>query len=200
MTWGAFEALPTIFPGVDAVPRAAWYAMSCRSFSQFSTTLRGLIDPVRFCVFCEKERAHRPRGPIRTDGGWMLIANEFPHSGIEAMYLIVPIRHLTDPAALKSTDWASLGRLFKFCRHNFVPSGGMIMRFGDPARHAGTIEHLHMNVIAPIPGKEYRPPLAKDIAEIKDDFLRMIGFRDELVRRGGTEWLFSEDGLRATRP
>ena len=73
-------------------------------------------------------------------------------------------------------------------------------RIGNPLQHAGTVEHLHLNFSEQNPGTEYRPPFAKWLAEHEADYSRMLGFRDELAKKGGEEWLFSIHGIHATQP
>lgn len=117
------------------------------------------------------------------------------------MWLVVPKRHITSPTELTSNDWTELGELLTYCLQTpGMEGGGIGWRFGKPHFNAGTVPHMHINIIRPVPEKEYRPPLAKNALEHASDYTRMLEFRNELIARGGTSWLFSEEGLGETQP
>ena len=80
----------------------------------------------------------------------MLLTNEFPRSDTERMLLVVPRFHLIDVEDLSLHDSRGMWALAKAGRkrHGFT-GGGLVMRTGDPRDHAGTIEHLHLNLIQP---------------------------------------------------
>lgn len=194
---GDILRLPSQFPGIRELPHAAVYLLGCRTFDQFCSTLRALGDPRGFCPFCVTELTRRNRRPLAKATGWMLLENEYPHRNTSRMLLIVPERHVTTTSDLNPQDWTAIGYLFARAG---VPSGGWMFRFGDPRMNVGTIPHLHINLVEPIPGKEYRPPFAKNTVEHKADYDRLNAHIAELGRRGGAGWLFSADGIRETEP
>jgi len=167
--------------------------------------LRTFVNPDKFCPFCSSELERRGRTPFATIGGWMVLGNEFPHKNTAQMWLIVPRRHLSDPSELNGQDWRDIGGCFAVCRTDLgITDGGVMFRFGDPRFNVGSVEHLHLNVIEPICGKEYRPPFAKNMEEHAQDYQRLLGFRNELSKRAdilssGT-WLFSKTGIETTQP
>lgn len=189
--------LPLDFPGMNSVPTDAVYLMGCGNFEQYCCTLRSIINPRVFCPFCSQELKRRNRTPARQFDNWMLLSNEFPHKTTKQMWLIVPERHVVSRTELTSTDWATIGLLLNVCG---IESGGVMFRFGDPRLNAGTITHLHINVIEPICGSEFRPPFAKDISKHMTDYTRMIGFQQKLAERGGIVWLLSNEGIKETQP
>ncbi len=194
-------SLPEEYPGVENLTPPITYLMGCRNFDQFCCTVRALIYPTRYCPFCRTEMQRRGREAEDQTERWMLVKNEFPHKNTRQMLLIVPIRHVGSPSELDEQDWVELGALFRACGKKFgIEGGGVMWRFGDPKYNVGTVEHLHINIIQPVPGKEYRPPLAKNAEELAEDFLRMRGLYDELVRQGGKDWLFSPGGIQVTQP
>jgi len=131
----------------------------------------------------------------------MLLQNEFPAESTKQMWLIAPFRHITEMSALDSYDWRHIGHLMEWClKEQNINGGGIIWRFGDPHFNAGTIAHLHINIIEPTPGVEYRAPFAKNEPDHEKNYRRMLGFRDELITKGGSEWLFSDEGIRETQP
>ena len=192
----ALIELPSGFPGMQALEAGAVYLMGCRSFDQYCCTVRSLADPDRFCPFCPHEFERRGRRPLICVDDWMLIENEFPHKNVAKMLLVVPREHVTR-LRLSPVDWADLGLLIE---KSGIEDGGVMLRFGDPRLNVGTVEHLHFNIIEPICGKEYRAPFAKELAEHEQDYARTIGFQTELIRRGGLDWLFSEEGIAETQP
>lgn len=192
------NSLPLDFPGMEAIDRKTLYLMGCRSFEQYCCSLRALANPQVFCPFCQSELKRRGRRSWQECGNWMLLKNEFPHKNVQRMLLIIPKRHLTEIAELEPDDWVSIGRLIAVCG---IASGGVMFRFGDPRLNVGTVDHLHINIIEPICGKEYRPPLAKSVEEHREDYHRLLRFRQEFwTHKHPSEWLFSAEGIEATQP
>ncbi|MFM2330950.1 MAG: hypothetical protein RLZZ26_457 [Candidatus Parcubacteria bacterium] len=198
------RALPRDFPGVNALDLLVVYLMGCRRFDQFCCTWRSLENPELFCPFCETERRRRKRKPLVSTHGWLVLENEFPRDDTERMLLIVPNRHLDGPASISSKDWAEIGHLFSYCiRPSRVPGGALLLRYGDPRDHAGTIEHLHYNVIQPVRGGGCSLPIAKTVEGEyghRADYARLQTFADQVTGRGGVEWLFSPEGIAETQP
>ncbi len=191
------STLPRDGTEVPELSRAATYLRNCRSFDQFCSTLRGLIDPVEFCPFCEVEMVRSRRKKLAESGGWALVENHFPHSSTKEMLLIVPRRHVLSPHELRPEDWRDIGLLFDFgTGYPDRPGGGLFLRFGDPNYHAGSVNHLHFNIIFPILGEEYRPPFTKSEAERASDHSRLLCHVDELTKYGGASWLFSDEAIR----
>lgn len=73
-------------------------------------------------------------------------------------------------------------------------------RFNDPHYHAGSVEHFHFNLIEPIPGVEFRAPLAKLEPSHAKNYARMSEFILKLRELGGFDWLFSPEGIAETLP
>lgn len=196
------DSLPESYPGVDQVPSPIFYLMGCRNLEQFCSTLRSLIDHEQHCPFCAQEFARRKRHSIFEMPRWRLIENEFPRKNTDSMLLIVPKRHVVNFAAeVTPEEVVEIYALFQLgISSQMIPGGGLFMRFGDPKYHVGTIEHLHINVVEPIPGKEYRPPLAKNETELAQDYARMKAFLLQVSERGGRKWLFSSKGIEETQP
>lgn len=179
------KALPDVYGGLDAVQGDLMYLMGCGSFEQFAKTLRGLLDPVHYCPFCTDGRNGK------TSMGWYLKPNDFRGKDMRAMLLIIPNRHIIDPRDLLPSDWTAMGMLFgEAIRQLGIAGGGLVMRFGDPRYHSGTIPHLHANVIAPTGETEYRIPLSKDDKSRRDNYVRLMLHRSELMDKGGLKYLF----------
>ncbi len=197
---GLLKSLPPNFRGLDALNPVVVYLMGCRQFNQFCCTWRAIEDPERFCPFCPTELTRRRREPTETEGGWILLENEFPRQDAR-MFLVVPRRHLTSDDNLGTDDWQDIGKLHRSCKSLYnIPGGGLLMRFGDPRDHAGTIQHLHMNVIQPTREGGCTLPLAKSREAHQEDYARLRDFVAQIEARGGVLWLFSEEGVLETQP
>lgn len=199
--YDVLTSLPTDFPGMESLTASTVYLMGCRTFSQYCCTLRSLLDPQRFCPFCIMELTRRNRNPMAEVRNWMLVSNEFPHKNTKQMWLLVPKRHVASLSELVEMDWRDIGALFNFCQEQLrLKSGGVMFRFGDPRLNVGTVEHLHINVVEPICGKEYRPPFAKNMIEHAEDYQRMLRLQQDLSERGGMRWLLGQSGISETQP
>ena len=134
----------------------------------------------------------------------MLLENEFPRTDVAQMFLIVPNRHVDHVSELTKRDWTSCGRLFQFCIQNLeCVGGGLLIRFGDPRDHVGTIPHFHANVVRPIREGGCSLPLAKKVGGEYghvEDYARLRRFINEINERGGNVWLFSPRGIQETQP
>ena len=194
------RALPNDFPGLNALDRNILYLMGCMKFDQFCCTWRAIENPVRFCPFCPAELKRRGRNPLAFTQSWALFTNEFPRDDVENMLLITPHRHVVDPRMLSENDMWDVGLLFREVIHLHVPDGALVTRFGDPKYHAGTIPHLHANIIRPTPEGGCFLPVAKTFEEHRADYARTFDFVKQIDERGGVEWLFSTEGVVETHP
>lgn len=195
------ESLPSEFPGILRVSPDIANLMACRHFAQFCSTVRSLVDPNVHCPFCRRERLRRKRRYIAAYGRWGLLENEFPHNGTEKMLLIVSEDHVIDPSSMSRGDWANVGWLFEHAREKCeIPDGILFLRYGDARYNASSIVHLHFNVIRPTPGKGFRPPAAKTEEKHAEDYARMRDYWKTVHERGGSNWLFSHEGIAETQP
>jgi diadenosine tetraphosphate (Ap4A) HIT family hydrolase len=189
--------VPRTFPGLEQLSPAELQLMGCRSFGQYCCMLRSVVDPEQFCPFCAAELARRKRKILWQQGEWLLLENEFPRKGVAKMLLIVPKRHLTSVLQMQPVDAANFLVLLQM---SGVENGGVLLRIGHPRWNASTVEHLHWNVIEPIPGIELRPPLARNLSEYMADHGRLLEFQTVLEDMGGERWLFSDEGIAETQP
>lgn len=187
------------FPGLDKLAAPIVYLMGCRTFNQFCCTIRAIDNPSRYCPFCDTELRRRGRTALDETDNWLLLENEFPHMSTAHMLLVVPKLHTTRFTDLADGDWPEIAQLLNMAT-GLVGDGGIMWRFGDPKYHMGTVEHLHINVIRPTPGQEYRPPFAKSVTEHAEDYARLVKFCVTLFGRGGTEFLYSKAGIEETQP
>lgn len=194
--------MPEDYPGLDVLDPLVVYLMGCMRFNQFCCTWRSIEDPQRFCPFCPAELRRRKRTSIAWMPEWSLFTNEFPRTDTECMLLIIPNRHVVRPEELTDDDFFEIGPLFRKALAQ-VSGGALVARFGDPRDHAGTIEHMHFNVIQPTREEGCSLPIAKTVDGPfghNGDYVRLRSFVRQLESVGGTDWLFSDAGIIETQP
>lgn len=197
------NALPKQFPGLLALDTNIVYLMGCMKLDQFCCTWRALENPMLFCPFCPAELNRRGRKPITSTHGWSIFANEFPRSDTERMLLIIPDHHIVRQGRATIHDFTKMGFLFQDVVDSLIPDGVLVMRFGNPLYHAGTIPHLHANIIRPTPEGGCSLPIAKHVSGPYGhmaDYARLHDFVAQIEERGGMEWLFSTEGIVETQP
>ena len=184
-----FLSLPKKYPGLEAIPSEIVYFMGCGKFPQFCSTVRAICNPDKYCPFCIQNS--QGREVLAQCEGWRLLKNDFPKPELEIMLLVVPDRHITDIQTLTERDWVALGTLTQIGTEAGYGGGG-VFRFGDSRRHMGTIPHFHLNLYGPTGKMEFRSPLAKTEKKLRQDYARMLRFRQELLAEGGQEFLFGD--------
>ncbi len=197
------KALPRNYPGLAVLESMVVYLMGCMDFNQFCCTWRALEDPATFCPFCSAELVRRGRTPIVRNKHWSLYENEFPRKDTERMLLIIPHRHNVGPRNMDIEDSVEVFDLFQEAVDSIVPDGALVMRYGNPRFHAGTIPHLHFNVVRPIQEAGCSLPIAKHIEGPYghlQDYTRLHDFIARVEKEGGIDWLFSADGIVKTQP
>lgn len=180
--------LPEAFPGMGMLTREQTYLMGCGNFEQFCATLRGLIDPKCHCPFCQVAAGQET--PLFATKNWYLRGNDFPKPDLQ-MFLVIPKEHKLHPDEIGPDEGSQIWKILQWAISNYkLPGGGLVMRFGDPAYHAGTIPHLHMNIITPSREDEYRVPLSKNRDDRIKNYARFLANRQQLYLFGGLDYLF----------
>lgn len=200
----AFTNLPREYSSLEALTPWQSYMANCRHFDQFCRTARALANADLYCPFCPTELTRRGRVPLRQRSGWMVLPNEYPRLDVETMMLVVPKRHILSVADLTDEDWMDRGYLEAVCERELgFAGGGIVMRAGDPRDNAGTLPHVHVNMIQPKREGGMSVPLAKTIGGKfghRKDYARLRMHVRMVDEKGGTDWLFSEAGIEETAP
>ncbi|HYF10627.1 MAG TPA: hypothetical protein VD967_03450 [Candidatus Paceibacterota bacterium] len=187
--WKKLCLLTATYPGFGRIDSDISYLMGCSKLKQFVSTLRSMMEPDRFCAFCNPAMVDNP--PIFENDLCALKWNDFPKRGLQ-MLLIFPKAHLTGIAEVTPDHWAKAGELFqKACWEFNLTGGGIVARFGDSRFHAGTMPHFHWNIICPDGSVEYRAPLSKTEPDRERNYKRLLGMIAEVKKLGGYEWLRS---------
>jgi len=98
--------------------------------------------------------------------------NPFPAKHAEKHLTIAPSKHIVHPDQMTSDDYDLCMSLIMYAISSpdgigmGLPGGGVLWRWGDPERNAGSIRHMHINIIVPDGTGEVRPPLAKKPADV----------------------------------
>lgn len=144
--------------------------LNVKTFKQYCQYIEGRERGT--CPLCD-ERSRASEKLIRTsrDASWRIWHARFPAPHSATHLVIAPVRHLTHPEQMSDKDWKALSELTKFAimpapEGLGLPGGGVLMRFGNPDLNAGSIRHIHANIIVPDGTGEVRLPLAKDPSDI----------------------------------
>jgi len=171
-----------------------------RGFKQYLNMLERYQSGI--CVFCD------PLGPknrvIREIAGWRMWENPFPSPGSAIHLVLASVRHISTETLPSAKDFVAIGELFEWTKLQYgkeqLIGGGVLMRFGSPEYNAGTVLHLHANIIIPNLESELRLPLVKDLESTSRGYKRLAVF--EKLRMGvhldnlsSEELLFLEEDL-----
>ncbi len=81
---------------------------------------------------------------------WRFWPSAYPTPHSEHHLLLVAREHVTDMTKLHHGAWSEMGRLLTWATEQFgITGGGIVMRFGPFEKSAGTVAHLHVNLIEP---------------------------------------------------
>lgn len=146
-----------------------------RSFEQYKVMLESL--KAGKCVFCS------PLGPknivFYEANGWRAWENPFKEPKTKLHIVLAPIRHISTEESPDREDFFAMGLIFEQVKLHYADAmkgGGFLMRFGSPKLNAGTILHLHANIMVPDLTGEVRLPLAKEPASVERGIQRLWVF------------------------
>ncbi len=100
------------------------------------------------CPFCHPDPATNPI--IRAGEHWRVWHNPFPYKGLRQHIIFATRAHVTSLAEVTPLMAAELFGHIQWATEEFkVEGGGLLMRFGDPLYHGGSIAHLHAHLEVP---------------------------------------------------
>lgn len=147
--------------------------MNCRSHNQYLSMI-GDYEAGR-CPFCDP--LDEKNVVLHQDLGWRVWKNPYPLKHTSLHLIMAPRQHVTDIQDISPSDFEAMGRIFKWARHEFEFKGGAFaMRFGSPEFNAGSVLHLHANIIVPDGTGAVQITLAKDTAKVEETIARMKVF------------------------
>lgn len=157
--------------------------VNSRSYSQYCEAINAFLAGK--CIFCD------PLGPKNqilhtTDGGelaWRVWRNPFPLKHTSHHLVMAPVRHITDPKDVTLDDWRRQGEIWLYARDQLgIVAGASVGRFGSPEFNAGSILHLHYNIIVPDGTGDVQITIGKSPRKIAEISARMKVF--EKLRTG----------------
>jgi diadenosine tetraphosphate (Ap4A) HIT family hydrolase len=149
----------------------------CRGYEQYYRMRKGFEDGA--CAFCQLDRTFNKVGC--ENDSWMMweVPAQFVRKETALHLLIVPKRHIRFPWDLSAMEQADCAEMWThICEHYkaVAPGGIVAIRFGDMEYNAGTVPHLHMNVMVPSRQGELRIPVFKTEDDAEGNLIRMAGF------------------------
>ncbi|OGG47323.1 hypothetical protein A2671_01420 [Candidatus Kaiserbacteria bacterium RIFCSPHIGHO2_01_FULL_49_13] len=118
--------------------------------TSFQREVMERIAQDKVCPFCEKHFLKYHTKPILKKGNyWILTENFQPYKGSKHHLLLVSRKHTTHFADLAPK---AILELFALCaaevKKRHLKGATLLMRFGDTDYTGGTVEHLHVQLIA----------------------------------------------------
>ena len=107
------------------------------------------------CPFCLDVLKKYHRTPIlKETAHWVLTRNAWPYKNTREQFLLILKTHKEILSELTTDEGADFFSLLAWAEKEFkLPGGGLAMRFGDTNYSAGTVKHLHAQIIIPDVGK-----------------------------------------------
>lgn len=116
------------------------------------------------CPFCPDNLTLYHKQDILIDGQyWLATYNQWPYHHTKHHLLIIYKEHATRLADLADDAGSELFQIVKQLEQKFAfEGGGLALRFGDTDFSAGTVNHLHVQLIVPdAMAKDFEPVRVK---------------------------------------
>lgn len=110
-----------------------------------------------FCVdFCEGTTPKYHTKPILKDTEkWIITENFHPYEGAIHHFILLVKRHITTMSELTPEEWEDARQVTLWAEKEYGLLGGaLLMRFGDTNYTGGSVNHLHLQLIAGAPKHE----------------------------------------------
>jgi len=103
------------------------------------------------CPFCRKNLIKYHKQPILKEGKfWLLTRNQWPYKNTRHHFLLIYKSHATKLSELSPAAGQELFAIAAEVERDFkLQGGGLAMRFGDTDYSAGTVNHIHVQLIEP---------------------------------------------------
>jgi len=103
------------------------------------------------CPFCSENLRLYHQQPILKEGKyWLVTKNQWPYEHTKHHLLLIYKSHATKLAELEAKAGTELFAMIKELEKEFgFEGGGLALRFGDTDFSAGTVNHLHVQLIVP---------------------------------------------------
>lgn len=104
----------------------------------------------KHCPFCLEniDKYHTPT--IKETKHWLFTENRWPYKNTKHHFLLIYKKHAEKISDLDPTAGTELLKLLAWAEKKYqIPGGGWAMRFGSTDYSAGTVNHLHVQLIVP---------------------------------------------------
>ena len=162
-------------------------ANGARTYRQFLD----MVDKAQkgICPFCLRNFDPIKNKILKRAGGWRMWQNPYPAKHTKTHYVIAPDEHIVHPRSMTAEDWDDQSVLIDFVTNGElglgVLGGCIATRFGDPALNAGSIRHMHTNIIEPDGSGDVQVTLCKSLDKQRAVQTRLRIF--EKLRQSGIE-------------
>ncbi|MFA6814387.1 MAG: HIT domain-containing protein [Candidatus Pacebacteria bacterium] len=109
------------------------------------------VAEAEHCPFCRENLCKYHKQPILKETKfWIVTKNQWPYKHTKHHFLLIYKVHAVSLSDLSPTAGQELFELITEIEQSFkIKGGGLAMRFGDTDYSAGTINHLHVQLIEP---------------------------------------------------
>ena len=137
----------------------------CFGYKQYCT-MRGRFES-GVCTFCEFDTALNKI--LYKDDHWIVWENAFANNRPNKVMLVIASKaHLRSLKDIPKETWAAFHDCIQWAEESYdLPGGGLLMRFGDMRLNAGTVPHLHWNILVPNGEGPIKPILYNTEEEMK---------------------------------
>lgn len=103
------------------------------------------------CPFCAENLEKYHKQPVLKKGKyWFITKNQWPYENTKLHLLAVLHEHAEKLADVPAEAGAELLEIMKWAEKEYrIPGGGFSMRFGDTNYSAGSVAHLHAQLVVP---------------------------------------------------
>lgn len=123
-----------------------------------------IIAKNNHCPFCAENLVkYHPLPTLKLGKHWLVTENQWPYDHTKHHFLLITREHKVSPIELTPEAAAELIELTNWLITEYnIPGGGLAMRFGDSNYSAGSVTHLHAQLIQPdIEAEDYEPVRVK---------------------------------------
>lgn len=154
---------------------------NCRTMEQLLAMTHHYMNGT--CPFCgDSAEYDTPWLPI-SGVHWRVKENRWSMAHTKKHLIIAPVVHITELSQVEALAWAEMGPILARIKERYGKIyGGLAFRSGSLAYSAGTVEHLHANILYPDLTGPVRVTLAKEVSgpELERRHRRFHGFKDAL--------------------
>jgi diadenosine tetraphosphate (Ap4A) HIT family hydrolase len=147
----------------------------CRSYPQYHKMRAGFESG--HCEFCNLDRTLNTVLWEEEDVVCWAVPSQFLRNELLHHFIIIPKRHVRFPWELVPDEVTSMQWARMILSRKYELRGGiMATRFGDMNLNAGTVPHLHENIMVPNGTGEVRVPVFKDPSDRAENQVRAAQF------------------------